>query len=150
MDAERPTTTVTSQPSKAIPIDDDVPSILSISIVAAIVSDVLHEGVGHGLTALLTGAPSGLLTTVAWSSQFDSRLVEAGGTLVNLAAGLVLWLLLRACRHGSVSWRYFLLICCAFNWLSGTGYFLFSGVSDFGDWALVIRGLQPHWAWRSC
>src|SRR5882724_12408659 len=33
------------------------------------------KGLGHAATALLTGAKSGLLTTVAWSSDFDSRLV---------------------------------------------------------------------------
>jgi len=34
------------------------------------------------------------------------------------------------------------------NLLTGTGYFFFSGVTNFGDWAAVIRGLQPHWIWR--
>jgi hypothetical protein len=31
---------------------------------------------------------------------------------------------------------------------AGTGYFFFSGVTDFGDWAAVISGLAPHWLWR--
>ena len=47
-------------------------------------STMLHEGVGHGLLALLTGAKSGTLSTVAWSSDYDSRLVAAGGTLVKV------------------------------------------------------------------
>lgn len=34
------------------------------------------------------------------------------------------------------------------NLFTATGYFLFSGVANFGDWAAVIRGLQPHWMWR--
>ncbi len=128
---------------------DDVLTIAAISVIAAIVSDVLHEGVGHGLIALLSGANSGLLTTVAWSSEFDSRLVEAGGTLVNLAAALALWLALRNAKRASMALRYFLLITCAFNLLTGTGYFLFSGITDFGDWAAVIRGMHPHVVWRT-
>ena len=36
----------------------------------------------------------------------------------------------------------------AFNLFDGTGYFFFSGVTDFGDWARVIEGMQPHWMWR--
>jgi hypothetical protein len=104
--------------------------------------------VGHGLTALLTGANSGVLTTVAWSSAFDSRLVEAGGTLVNLAAALVFWIALRSAKHASMPTRYFLLITCAFNLFTGTGYFFFSGVTNFGDWAAVISGLHLHWLWR--
>src|SRR5215469_18280678 len=127
---------------------DDVLTICSISIVASILTNVLHEGVGHGLIALLTGAKSGVLTTVAWSSAFDSRLVEAGGTLANLATALVLWLALCALKSASTQLRYFLLITCAFNLFSGTGYFLFSGVTNFGDWAMVIAGMHPHWLWR--
>jgi hypothetical protein len=53
------------------PNNDDITSICAISIVAGILTNVLHEGVGHGLIALLTGASSGVLTTVAWSSAFD-------------------------------------------------------------------------------
>jgi hypothetical protein len=124
-------------------------TVCAISIVAGILTNVLHEGVGHGLTALLTGAESGVLTTVAWSSAFDSRLVEAGGTLANLGAAFVLWLVLRGTKCVSLSARYFLLIGCAFNLFTGTGYFLFSGVTDFGDWAMVIRGIHPHWLWRA-
>ncbi|MGO9085577.1 MAG: hypothetical protein ACLQBK_10150 [Candidatus Sulfotelmatobacter sp.] len=47
-----------------------------------------------------------MLTTVAWSSAFDSRLVEAGGTLVNLAAALVFWIALRSAKHASMPTRY--------------------------------------------
>lgn len=141
--------TASSTAGKPAPDGDSVLTIAAISIVAAILSNVLHEGVGHGLTALLTGANSGLLTTVAWSSEFDSRLVEAGGTLANLAAAVLLWLALRGARLASLPTRYFLLIACAFNLFSGTGYFFFSGVTDFGDWAAVIRDLHPHWLWRT-
>ena len=128
---------------------DDALTICAISLAAGMIANILHEGVWHGLTALLTGAKSGVLTTVAWSSAFDSRLVEAGGTLVNLAAALVFWLALGIVRHTSMPMRYFLLIACAFNLFTGTGYFFFSGVTDFGDWAAVISGLHPHWLWRA-
>jgi hypothetical protein len=147
-----PETSITGGPlqhEKAMPSTDHTLTICAISIVAAICSNTLHEGVWHGFTALLTGAKSGILTTVAWSSAFDSRLVEAGGTLVNLAAALVFWLVLRSAQNTAMSMRYFLLITCAFNLFSGTGYFFFSGVTNFGDWAVVISGLQPHRLWRT-
>ena len=131
------------------PTADDILTICAISIVAGILTNILHEGVGHGLVALLTGAKSGVLTTVAWSSAFDSRLVAAGGTLVNLAAALVFWLALRSAKLAPMPMRYFLLITCAFNLFTGTGYFLFSGVTNFGDWAAVISGLHPQWLWRA-
>ena len=98
--SERPTATA-----------DRALTISAISVIAAILTNVLHEGVGHGLTALLTGAKSGVFTTVAWSSAFDSHLVEAGGTLVNLAAALLFWLLLRSTKNAAMPLRYFMLIC---------------------------------------
>ena len=128
---------------------DDVPTVCAISIVAGMLANVLHEGLGHAATALLTGAKSGVLSTVAWSSDFDSRLVAAAGTLANLAAGAALWLALHSRRSASVQVRFFLLTGLAFNLFDATGYFLFSGVTDFGDWAAVIAGLPAHWLWRA-
>jgi len=111
--------------------------------------NIVHEGLGHAVTALLTGAKSGVLSTVAWSSAQDSRLVAAGGTLANLAAGLVFWIVLSGVKSASARFRFFLLISLAFNLFDGTGYFLFSGFTDFGDWAAVIAGLPAHWLWRA-
>jgi hypothetical protein len=133
----------------SLQINDDALTVCSISFLAEMLTNVLHEGLGHAATALLTGAQSGVLTTVAWSSDFESKLVEAGGTLANLAAALVFWIALRSALSATVRWRFFLLISLAFNLLAGTGYFFFSGVTNFGDWALVIAGLHPHWLWRS-
>jgi len=127
---------------------DDTATICAISIVAFMIGDCLHEGVGHALLALLTGAQTGVISTVAWSSAFDSRLVAAGGTLVNLAAGFLFWLSLRGSRNSSPSTRVFLLLSAAFNLFTGTGYFFFSGVTNFGDWETVIAPMHPHWLWR--
>lgn len=145
---EDSTSTVASPKEGSTQSTDDTLTICAMSVVAAILTNVLHEGVGHGLTALLSGADSGLLTTVAWSSAFGSRLVEAGGTLVNLAAARLLWFVLRNATNVSMPVRYFLLIACAFNLFTGTGYFFFSGVTNFGDWAAVISGFPHHWLCR--
>jgi hypothetical protein len=127
---------------------DDLLTVVAISIVALMLGTMLHEGLGHGAVALLTGTTSGTLSTVAWSSEFDSRLVAAGGTIVNLIAGLLFWLALRCARNASAQTRFFLWISCAFNLFSGTGYFFFSGVTGFGDWQVVIAGMHPYWLWR--
>src|SRR5712664_4158348 len=111
--------------------NDDLLTVCAISFLAEILGNVLHEGLGHAATALLAGTKSGLLTTVAWSSDFDSRLVAAGGTLANLAASIVFWIALRNAKSASVRWRFFLLTSFAFNLFEGTGYFLFSGVTNF-------------------
>lgn len=130
-------------------VRDDPFTICAVAILAGMLANQLHEALGHGATALLTGAHSGVLSTVAWSSVYDSRLVEAGGTLVNIVAGVVFWLLLRSARTASAQTRLFLFFSCAFNLFAGTGYFFFSGVSGFGDWAQVIAGLPNHALWRT-
>jgi hypothetical protein len=112
-------------------------------------ANVLHEGLGHGALDLFTGAQSGLLTTVAWSSARDTRLVAAGGTLVNLGAALLFWMGLGGAKRAGVHLRFFLFTSLAFNAFTGTGYFFFSGVTNFGDWAAVIAGLPWHWFWRT-
>jgi hypothetical protein len=133
----------------AVGANDDALTACAISLVAEMLGDVVHEGLGHAAVALLSGAKSGVLSTVAWSSEGDSRLVAAGGTLANLAAGLVFWIVLRRMTRRSVRLRFFLLTSVAFNLFAGTGYFFFSGVTNFGDWAAVINGLPAHWLWRS-
>jgi hypothetical protein len=131
------------------PIHDDALTACAISLISAILCNVLHEGLGHGAVDLLTGAQSGVISTVAWSSATNSRLVPAGGPLVNLVLGIVLWIALRAATRASMQLRYFLLTGMAFNLFACTGYFLFSGVTNFGDWAAVIAPMHPHWLWRT-
>ena len=63
-------------------------------------------------------------------------------------AGAVFWFALTRARQASSEARYFLLIACLFYLFDGTGYFFFSGITSFGDWAGVIAGLHPHWVWR--
>ncbi len=135
--------------SKDTSLGDDSLTVCAIGVVAYVIGDMLHEGIGHAALALLTGQHSGVLSTVAWSSSFDSRLVAAGGTLVNLIAAAAFWGMLLAARNASATTRFFLLITAAFNLFDGTGYFFFSGVTNFGDWAAVIAGMHPYWIWRT-
>jgi hypothetical protein len=129
-------------------VRDDIPTVCAVSVIAGILGDVIHEGLGHGLIALLTVAPSGTLSTVAWSSDHETKLVAAGGTVANLIAGGIFWMVLRRAKTASPATRLFWLLCCAFNLFAGTGYFFFSGISNFGDWAAVIAGMHPYIVWR--
>ncbi len=135
-------------PSPEASPKDDRLTLIAISALACIVGDVLHEGLGHGVTAWLSGAHRLTVSTVALQSDIDTRWISANGTLVNLFFAAVFYLLLRRPQRYPPSVRYFLVLAMTGNLFSGTGYFLFSGVTNFGDWAEVIRGLQPYWMWR--
>lgn len=134
--------------SGKIPAKDDRLTIVAISVLACVLQDVLHEGLGHGVTAWMSGAHRLTMSTVALQSDVDTRWISANGTLVNLIFAAVFWLLLRGGSRCRPTLRYFFVLAMMGNLFTGTGYFFFSGVANFGDWAAVIHGLQPYWAWR--
>jgi hypothetical protein len=124
------------------PTNDDRLTIISISALACILQDVLHEGLGHGVTPWLSGAHKVTMSTVAMQSDIETRWISANGTLVNLLFAAIFWLLLLKPQRYSPAVRYFLVLTLAGNLFTGTGYFFFSGVANFGDWAAVIHGLD--------
>ena len=43
---------------------------------------------------------------------------------------------------------FFIWLLFSINLMSGTGYWFASGIANTGDWAIVIRGWQPRWAFQ--
>ena len=126
----------------------DTLTVGSIGILAYMLGNVLHEGVGHGGACLLVGAKPLALSSVYFECSPDSRLVIAGGTLMNLLAGSVFFALGRFIGRSYPRLKYFFWISMTVNLFTGTGYFLFSGIGGIGDWGAFIQGLGPQWLWR--
>jgi hypothetical protein len=142
-------TTTAEIPPERTRSSRDLATIIAISIVAFAIANLLHEGAGHGGACVLTGGHAKVLSSVHFECSQDSRFIAAGGTLVNFMAGLLCWLALRFVKQGPGHLRYFLWLLMTINLLQACGYFLFSGVGNFGDWADVIHGLAPAWLWRT-
>src|SRR5271170_3885224 len=70
-------------------------TILSMAIITAGLAALLHEGLGHGVTAWLRGDIPTQLTSNHLSTLRADRWVDAAGTLVNLP-----WGFSRCWRHG--------------------------------------------------
>ena len=128
-------------------------TIAAIGLLVGVLADFIHEGLGHGGACLLVGGKPTLLTSMnfEWDDRglgrSAHRVVAAGGTIANLlASGVALALLRRPPSSAHV--QYFLWLFAAINLYVGTGYFLFSGVSNIGDWANFIAGLSHIWVWR--
>src|SRR5580700_4876522 len=100
----------TTMPASAVSGNDDRPTLIAISALACILQDVLHEGLGHGVTAWLSGAHRVTMSTVALQSDIETRWISANGTLVNLVSAAFLWLLLRNARRYNPAARYFLVL----------------------------------------
>ncbi len=135
-------------PASTVSRTDDTLTVTAVSLLACILQDILHEGLGHGVTAWLSGAHRVTISTVAMQSDISTRWISANGTLVNLLFAAIFWFFLRKPKSHSPTTFYFLVLAMTGNLFTGTGYFLFSGIANFGDWAAVIQGWQPHWMWR--
>ena len=123
-------------------------TIIGMAIIAAGTAALLHEGLGHGVTAWVRGDIPTELTSNHLASLHEDRWVLAGGTLVNLAAG-VLALIASHLAGARANLRYFCWLLAAKNLFSGAGYFMFSGIIGFGDWQQVILGLPHQALWRT-
>ena len=143
-----------------MPDQHSKPTIVSMAIVASALATLVHEGLGHGVTAWLRGDIPTELTSNHLSTLKSDHWVEAAGTLANLFIGTCALLASRNAGERN-NLRYFLWIFAALNLLPGAGYFMFSGVFGFGDWnavigdlpyqpalrvAMVLLGLGLYWA----
>jgi len=125
----------------------DLLTVIAIAIAATAIADFIHEGLGHGGMCLATGGHPMALSTVHFQCSADTRLVAAGGALANLIFGGLFWVASRTVKRATY-WRYFFWLLMTFSLFDAGGYFLFSGIGNIGDWAAVVAGWQPAWAWR--
>ena len=126
----------------------DAYTVASISILAYMLGNLLHEGTGHGGACVLSGAKPLVLSSVHFECSIDTRFVMAGGTIANFIAAALFFFLGRLTTRRNPRWKYFCWIAMTINLFTATGYFLFSGIGSIGDWAAFIEGLSPLWAWR--
>ena len=129
-------------------------TLVGIGWSAYSLANLLHEGVGHALTCLLLGGKVQVLTSLycLWDpeslSEWGTRLVLAGGTLVNLLLGILLLVLLRRFKQASPQTRCFLWLAACINLLQAGGYLMISPFLGWGDWALFLDGLSNVLVWK--
>ena len=75
---------VTPSPPDATAPKHDRLTIVSMAVIASALATLLHEGLGHGVTALVRGDIPTELTSNHLSSLHPDRVVAAAGTMVNL------------------------------------------------------------------
>lgn len=142
------TTAALHTTSDSVPQRSDSLTIASIAALAFMLGNILHEGLGHGGACILSGARPLVVSSVHFECSADTRLVVAGGTLVNLLAGALFFALGRLVSREHPRLKFFFWLAMAVNLFAGTGYFLFSGIGGIGDWNDFMRGLGPQLAWR--
>lgn len=127
---------------------DDL-TLIAIAILAFIAACVAHEALGHGGMCIAIGAHVTLLTSVYFHCSNGDPLTDAAGPAMNLIVGAACWSALTWGSISSPQWRVFLVFTMAFDLFWGAGYFVFSAMTDTGDWAFFLRGLalEPRPLW---
>lgn len=125
--------------------------VVAIAAIAISLTVAFHEGV-HALACVAAGGDlleySALHVDCTTSAAWQTRMVAGSASVANLILGTLIWLLLSRRPPVSAEARFSLWLLMLMNWLYGTGYWMFSGAANIGDWAAVIAGLEPHWLWR--
>jgi len=143
-----------SEPASAKEQFPDRLTVACVAVVAYALSNVVHEGLGHGGACLLVGGTPRLLTSLQFDGDTTSlseaacRIIAAGGTVANLIVAAVTIVLLRRARPRAAAAWFFLWLLATLSLLQATGYLLFSGLGNVGDWAEVVRGWPGGALWR--
>jgi hypothetical protein len=138
-----------------MPARNDWVTVAAVAALTYATVSMVHEGLGHGGACLIVGGIPRELSSMDFDCDIHGlgtaaeKIVAAGGTIANLIFGLVALALYRRIPvTSSPLCRFSVWLFAAVNLMTGTGYFLFSGVGGIGDWAVVIEGLAPSWLWR--
>ena len=132
--------------AKRTPHFSNLATVVSTAVIAYAAADVVHELVGHALIAALVGVKALSISSVALQTSETSRIVAAAGTTANVFSGVaaLVWTA-RAARFNASQYCLWLFGVVS---VMNSGYLIFSAVLESGDWAVVIAGLAPSWAWR--
>ena len=131
-----------------------LPTVIAIALVAYALTNVAHEGVGHGGMCVAVGGEPITLNAVYFDcsregvTNVGSRWISAAGTLTNLAFAALTALLLRARLVRAATGRYFLWLFLTLNLLQAFGYWMFSGIGGIGDWNAVVADSPNYALWR--
>lgn len=129
-------------------------TVAAISVTMYIAANVIHEGLGHAGACVLIGATPLELSTAhfhndpASTTMAGEKFIAASAAILNVITGLLALMALRFSPGLRSTARYALWLFMTVSLLAGTGYPLFSGVMGVGDYATLIEGWQPAWAWR--
>lgn len=121
--------------------------LASITIITYFLTQIIHEGVGHGGATILFGGK--IIQVTNTYLQYDAatefspaavRMIAASGTLANVTAGVLALFVLRSSSVKKANMRFFLWLFGYVNLFKGFGYLMIS-FAPIGDWHNVVTGL---------
>jgi hypothetical protein len=127
-------------------------AVAAMTVVAYLLAQFIHEGLGHGGMAIGVGARITQVTNTYMQydptgvSDIAVRAIASGGTLANVIVGVLILWLLRNTPIKSANMRFFFWLLGHINLFKGFGYLLIT-FAPIGDWHDVVNALpsQPFW-----
>ena len=129
---------------------DDLPTVLALGLLAAVMTTTAHEAVGHGGFCLLHGGRITQLTSVYFQCKPGMDGVALAGPVGNLTAALLAWIVRRFVPPAHARLRLLLIFVTAFSLFWEAGYVIHAMIHDEGDWVFAARELfgKPEQPWR--
>lgn len=130
---------------------DDLLTVCAIGVVAACITTVSHEALGHGLVCLSHGGTITRLTNVYFRCSIGDPWISPGGPFGNYMAALSAWLIQRSLPRTWTGPRLLFVMVMAFSLFWEAGYLLYTAVKKEGDYAFAFRdfGAGPWWPWAA-
>jgi len=117
---------------------------------------IAHELFGHGGAVLLvSGTPisvDGMYFThdISNASFWQEKFVRAAGSIVNIIIALASIFIFTRLKQPRSWLGYFLWLVIMMNCFSTGNYIAFGRFIHPGmDWAQILKGLEPSWAWKT-
>ena len=109
-----------------------------LGVAAYLITDIIHEVLGHAGFALLLKSNIKLLTSVYFISTPQNWIISLAGPISNLIFGILSYFLLRKKHNYSILIRLLLILIMSYNlfWFSGTIIESIWNVN--GDWTYFI------------
>jgi hypothetical protein len=130
-------------------------TIGGMAVVAYLIAVITHEALGHGVAALLVGAPVQHVTSLDLAADlshvgpWQARFVAAAGCLAQFLLASVLWLLRQRWRQASANIHYFCWLLFSINVFIPAGYLMVLSFAPYGDWNDFVQGLPQAILWRA-
>jgi hypothetical protein len=121
---------------------DNLPTVVAIALVAYVIADVVHHGLGHGVMCWLRGGQIELLSSVFVRCSRTEMAIDLAGPCANLILGLIAALALRVTRRISVSTELFYILLEGFNLMWFSIQLIFSVLTDSDDWTWLLHVLN--------
>jgi len=124
---------------RAPDVQDNLPTVVAIALVAYVAADIAHHGLGHGLMCWLQSGQIELLTSVFVRCSRTALSIDLAGPIANLILGLIAALALRARSRMSVSSELFFILLAGINLMWFSIQLVFCVLTDSDDWAWLLH-----------